>query len=122
MLGNKDFAQLVSSGGASGNGKVKFDLKQISKWDRENNKAFEGKKNPEVVFKEKEKKEDDWTTFGYRDRAQERRKGFNVEDEKVDETVSQLDTDKTKMLGGDVEHTHLVRGLDFALLNKVRQD
>ena len=28
----------------------------------------------------------------------------------------------SKYLGGDMEHTHLVKGLDFALLNKVRDD
>lgn len=26
----------------------------------------------------------------------------------------------TKFLGGDLEHTHLVKGLDYALLNKVK--
>eukprot|EP00668_Euglena_longa_P046449 GGOE01062134.1.p1 GENE.GGOE01062134.1~~GGOE01062134.1.p1 ORF type:complete len:608 (+),score=200.43 GGOE01062134.1:161-1984(+) len=30
--------------------------------------------------------------------------------------------EKSKYLGGDVKHTHLVRGLDFALLQKVRQE
>ena len=29
---------------------------------------------------------------------------------------------QSKYLGGDVEHTHLVKGLDFALLNKVRAE
>ena len=29
---------------------------------------------------------------------------------------------ESKFLGGDLEHTHLVKGLDFALLKKVRQD
>ncbi len=28
---------------------------------------------------------------------------------------------ESKFLGGDMEHTHLVKGLDFALLQKVRQ-
>ena len=28
--------------------------------------------------------------------------------------------ENSKFLGGDVEHTHLVKGLDFALLQKVR--
>lgn len=30
--------------------------------------------------------------------------------------------EKSKFLGGDVEHTHLVKGLDFALLQKVRSE
>ena len=28
---------------------------------------------------------------------------------------------ESKYLGGDMEHTHLVKGLDYALLEKVRQ-
>ena len=30
--------------------------------------------------------------------------------------------EKSKYLGGDASHTHLVKGLDFALLQKVRQE
>ena len=29
---------------------------------------------------------------------------------------------ESKFLGGDMEHTHLVKGLDFALLQKVRSE
>lgn len=29
---------------------------------------------------------------------------------------------ESKFLGGDMEHTHLVKGLDFALLQKVSAD
>lgn len=29
---------------------------------------------------------------------------------------------KSKYLGGDMEHTHLVKGLDYSLLNKVRTE
>ena len=32
-----------------------------------------------------------------------------------------IKTEQTKFLGGDVEHTHLVRGLDYALLRKIRE-
>ena len=28
--------------------------------------------------------------------------------------------DESKYLGGDMQHTHLVKGLDYALLDKVR--
>ena len=31
-------------------------------------------------------------------------------------------TQESKFLGGDMEHTHLVKGLDFALLQKVRSE
>ena len=29
--------------------------------------------------------------------------------------------EESKFLGGDVDHTHLVKGLDYALLQKVRK-
>lgn len=63
----------------------------------------------------------------YRDRAEERRKGLNPDYERT--AMSGLPTDaplnptmsveETKYLGGDLEHTHLVKGLDYALLQKV---
>lgn len=55
----------------------------------------------------------------YRDRAQERREDKN-EDYKDVEEYEEVDIEKSKYLGGDVEHTHLVKGLDRALLNKRR--
>ena len=57
---------------------------------------------------------------GYRDRAAERRKGVNPDyDDEIARLVD-MDAEKTKYLGGDVKHTHLVKGLDYALLQKVR--
>ena len=38
------------------------------------------------------------------------------------EELRQLSIEESKFLGGDVEHTHLVKGLDFALLRKVRAE
>lgn len=64
----------------------------------------------------------------FRDRAEERRKGklgdYDPEDPRAGLTQSaaelqHLSMAETKYLGGDLEHTHLVKGLDFALLNKV---
>lgn len=34
--------------------------------------------------------------------------------------IGQLTMEDSKFLGGDLEHTHLVKGLDYALLQKVR--
>jgi hypothetical protein len=74
----------------------------------------------------------------YRDRAAERRKGFVTEH--IDDVeaagfpgstfasaaaapdLSHLSYEETKYLGGDVDHTHLVKGLDFALLSKIRSE
>merc|ERR1719440_9387 len=58
----------------------------------------------------------------YRDRAAERKAGK----EEYLRTAAEFDNsaevtlDDSKYLGGDLDHTHLVKGLDFALLNKVR--
>ncbi|XP_058790582.1 protein Red isoform X2 [Phymastichus coffea] len=78
----------------------------------------------------------------YRDRARERRDGVNqdsVEDPITNASAyravapdlkSGLDAaerrrqmiQQSKFLGGDMEHTHLVKGLDYALLQKVRSE
>ncbi|KAI6181337.1 Elongation of very long chain fatty acids protein [Aphelenchoides besseyi] len=78
----------------------------------------------------------------YRDRAAERRKGtldgqdvefraklanglhaFRNDDPKISATDRrEQEIRESKFLGGDIEHTHLVRGLDYQLLNKTRDD
>ncbi|KAG0301488.1 hypothetical protein BGZ98_008298 [Dissophora globulifera] len=69
----------------------------------------------------------------YRDRATERRQGINpdyIETEQIlstlEEAAAEVAPDElykqSKYLGGDREHTHLVKGLDYALLDKVRQE
>jgi len=81
----------------------------------------------------------------YRDRATERREGKNTDYQHNDApdlaktaeyravapTADQVNTaaerrrlaiQESKFLGGDMEHTHLVKGLDFALLQKVRSE
>ncbi|XP_042527728.1 protein Red-like [Dipodomys spectabilis] len=74
----------------------------------------------------------------YRDRAKERRDGVNKDYEEtaanyravgptaeVDKSAAEKRRQliqESKFLGGDMEHTHLVKGLDFALLQKVRAE
>merc|ERR1712021_18191 len=78
----------------------------------------------------------------YRDRAKERRDGGPGSDRPDDVSGSgayravapdvkgNFDAaerrrqmiQESKFLGGDMEHTHLVKGLDFALLQKVRSE
>jgi hypothetical protein len=77
----------------------------------------------------------------YRDRAKERRETnkqnkneYQLEDETpfrtpgpvAAQTVSMANRrqaiEESKYLGGDLEHTHLVKGLDYALLQKVRSE
>ncbi|KAI9316193.1 RED-like protein N-terminal region-domain-containing protein [Dichotomocladium elegans] len=68
---------------------------------------------------------------GYRDRAAERRSNEQQEESTEDllhaaEQDEALDAkqlyEKSKYLGGDVSHTHLVKGLDFSLLERVRNE
>ncbi|VDN07079.1 unnamed protein product [Thelazia callipaeda] len=78
----------------------------------------------------------------YRDRAEERRKGIGkddiVDDLQVNNGYRAVPGDvratadaaqrrkqaiqESKYLGGDMEHTHLVKGLDYSLLHKVRSE
>ncbi|XP_028141385.1 protein Red [Diabrotica virgifera virgifera] len=79
----------------------------------------------------------------YRDRASERRSGHNP-DYQADDPIATAQAyravapdlksgydaaerrrqmiQESKFLGGDMEHTHLVKGLDYALLQKVRSE
>jgi IK cytokine len=87
---------------------------------------------------ENEDDEDSTNKINYRDRAAERRQqGDEPSDDSQlsteellkrtqAEVGDELDAkrlyEQSKYLGGDVQHTHLVKGLDFALLRKVRTD
>jgi hypothetical protein len=69
-----------------------------------------------------------------RDRAEERRRGVNPDYSSANQLLSvigsanggvdatKVSVEDSKYLGGDLEHTHLVKGLDYALLNKVRAE
>lgn len=65
---------------------------------------------------------DDEDLNKYRDRAEERRKGHNPDYADKLNQMASMDAETTKYLGGDVEHTHLVKGLDYALLVKIRDE
>lgn len=60
----------------------------------------------------------------WRDRAEERRKAAGeyarvAEEYKI---LKERSEEESKFLGGDVGHTHLVKGLDYVLLEKVRSE
>ncbi|CAJ1410885.1 unnamed protein product [Effrenium voratum] len=100
-------------GGGKGGGKGK-DEKAIARIARANK------------YKQKaaDKEAKDAEESKYRDRALERRDLKN-EYEKVAaefENHGEVSVEQSKYLGGDLDHTHLVKGLDFALLNKVRAE
>ncbi|KAL7298148.1 hypothetical protein TKK_0009148 [Trichogramma kaykai] len=108
------------------------------------NRAELRKKKKSYYAKLKKEEEDKMAELAekYRDRARERRDGNHQDqaDEAMTNTnayravapdvKSGLDAaerrrqmiQQSKFLGGDMEHTHLVKGLDYALLQKVRSE
>ncbi|KAJ3684415.1 hypothetical protein LUZ61_013579 [Rhynchospora tenuis] len=100
-----------------------------------------GKKSSykERFMRKKEEKKEEPDVPKYRDRAKERREDQNPDYEPTElgafhavappgtvelgsADAHKLAIEKSKYLGGDLEHTHLVKGLDYALLNKVRSE
>lgn len=109
----------------------------------ERHEARRKKKNFYAQLKKQEDTKLQELAEKYRDRARERRDGSNQDYQPVDPTSganayravapdskSGLDAaerrrqliQESKFLGGDMEHTHLVKGLDYALLQKVRSE
>ncbi|GFY98583.1 RED family protein [Actinidia rufa] len=93
----------------------------------------------EKIIRRKEDKAEEPELPKYRDRAKERREDQNPDYEPTElgsfhavappgtvdiraADAHKLSIEKSKYLGGDVEHTHLVKGLDYALLHKVRSE
>ncbi|CAM6089290.1 unnamed protein product [Calypogeia fissa] len=142
-LSNADFRKMVMEtprkGDEKGKDKPRSRIKRVEaagdeEDDRRNQRKFKTKP------KEDEKPED-LDLPRYRDRAKERREDLNPD---YDHTASELGSlhavappgtvdlrtsdahrisiENSKYLGGDVEHTHLVKGLDFALLHKIRSE
>ncbi|XP_031477597.1 suppressor of mec-8 and unc-52 protein homolog 2 [Nymphaea colorata] len=98
------------------------------------------KKNyKEKLIRRKEEKQDEPEVPKYRDRAKERREDQNPDYEPTElgsfhavappgtvdlrsADAHKISIENSKYLGGDVEHTHLVKGLDYALLHKIRSE
>lgn len=128
MLSNKDFSQLLQGkqSSSSDNQKVRFDLNQIRTWDRQNEAQLhrKGKHKHHVQaphFDEEGEEEEVQFSQEYRDRAKERREDSNPDYVESMDVIAKLDVEQTKFLGGDIDHTYLVKGLDYALLRKARE-
>ncbi|XP_039798335.1 suppressor of mec-8 and unc-52 protein homolog 2-like isoform X2 [Panicum virgatum] len=92
----------------------------------------------EKMMRRKEEKKEEPETPRYRDRAKERREDQNPDYEPTElgsfhavappgtdlslADAHKISIEKSKFLGGDLEHTHLVKGLDYALLHKIRSE
>ncbi|XP_065201248.1 protein Red [Planococcus citri] len=119
-------------------------LKTIPKTEGED--KAERRRKKKIFYAKLKKQEDDKMAElaeKYRDRAKERRDGQNPDYQVEDplsvasgyravapDVKSGMDAaerrrqmiQESKFLGGDMEHTHLVKGLDYALLQKVRSE
>lgn len=122
-----------------------FDKKQRSRKHHKDKKSTHSSGSTKKKTKVEEPELAEPST-SYRDRAKERREGLNIDfeldpddlrisnptydgtqidgiDQKIDENERRRqEIEESKYLGGDVEHTHLVKGLDFALLEKVKNE
>eukprot|EP00727_Mastigamoeba_balamuthi_P002167 m51a1_g11948 putative protein red (571) ;mRNA; r:747203-749408 len=74
--------------------------------------------------KPKAEGDDEGAGAGYRDRAAERRNQKDTDHPEGEQmaNLENLTEEQTKFLGGDMEHTHLVKGLDYSLLEKKRAE
>ncbi|WPT18327.1 Protein Red [Picochlorum sp. SENEW3] len=115
-LTNADFRKLLDTPRVNGSGNRQ--IKEKSKPVKRRGKAVhrQGTQEEEVT------EPTDVST--YRDRAEERRRGVidGGTSHLSDRDVATLSIEESKYFGGDEEHTHLVRGLDYALLSKVRAE
>eukprot|EP00462_Mataza_sp_D1_P009362 CAMPEP_0175162058 /NCGR_PEP_ID=MMETSP0087-20121206/24949_1 /TAXON_ID=136419 /ORGANISM="Unknown Unknown, Strain D1" /LENGTH=544 /DNA_ID=CAMNT_0016450541 /DNA_START=27 /DNA_END=1661 /DNA_ORIENTATION=- len=116
-LSNSDFRSLLSQQRRIASDEPEVDeaeLKQKQKAKQakklESYNRWQAKKNALEAAKAKTQ---------YRDRAKERATGENPDYADI-EQYEDVDIAQSKYLGGDVAHTHLVKGLDYALLDKMR--
>lgn len=133
----------IASSSASAN-KPQEILKTIPKTEEED--RAERRRRKKIYYAKLKKQEEDKMAElaeKYRDRAKERRDGQNPDYQVEDplslasgyravapDVKSGMDAaerrrqliQESKFLGGDMEHTHLVKGLDYALLQKVRSE
>lgn len=123
-MNNDAFRALVNqSVSGEGSSSTKKSTKEIAREAVEqeiSQKARKKQQKQKYTEDEEEEEEDERGKKRYRDRATERRKGLNL-DYKEDVEVKKVKKEMTKYLGGDEEHTHLVKGLDYALAESVRR-
>jgi len=119
---NSDFRRLL----AEGPGKKKEVKKETEEERREREGRRKAKKQASYKRWQERKAqlEAKYAKSNYRDRAKERREDKSKQDAADAELKKYegMSVEKTKFLGGDVEHTHLVKGLDYALLQRYKEE
>lgn len=131
-MNQNDFRALLDARGSGSNdsgGKQVYggkrnisesDLDEIRKLSKKPKKKGKKPSQKEQSEDNRSSKKDDSASM-YRDRAAERRQGLSTDMINADE-YAHFDAEQTKFLGGDMEHTHLVKGLDFALLAQLKRE
>ncbi|KAK9880666.1 hypothetical protein WA026_011903 [Henosepilachna vigintioctopunctata] len=150
-LTNDDFRKLLQTpratpSGTPGTGSIREAMANSSAMPPPKEDKNELRRKKKSYYAKLKKQEDNKMAElaeKYRDRASERRQGVNPDYQNDDpvqtaqayravapDLKSCFDAaerrrrmiQESKFLGGDMEHTHLVKGLDYALLQKVRSE
>ncbi|KAI1729078.1 protein Red [Ditylenchus destructor] len=138
-LRNEDFRKLLATPASAS----QTSTKKHKKWKPKEKPQPKENSEEDNVFKESQAKLNE-ILQKYRDRAAERRKGVSNPEEDAELRARltaayravpatakaaaslaerrRMEIEESKYLGGDMEHTHLVKGLDYSLLNKVRNE
>lgn len=132
-LSNEDFRNILASSKLTSKS-IRQNVKSTQASRSKPNKDKSNKDNYETYHKKPKKRTASYNkwqakrekykknqTSTYRDRAKERREQNNP-DYKDNDAYSDITLEASKFLGGDNEHTHLVKGLDYALLEKTRNE
>jgi len=106
---------------AANDGVSTQEKKQRHKERREKKAARAKAYKEKLRLRQNEQEEREKQKTKYRDRAMELREGKNLDYADVGIDFESMDYNTSKYLGGDVKHTHMVKGLDFILLNRVRE-
>eukprot|EP01083_Nonionella_stella_P140090 428815_1 len=116
-LSNSDFRKFFREPAPDGETDAPRDGGQGEFWKRR--KSSKGSQRWRQMKKNQEEGVEDKKSQ-YRNRFKEMQDGSNPD--YLDKTITfeNMDMETTKYLGGDEAHTHMVKGLDFILLNRVR--
>eukprot|EP00123_Amoebidium_parasiticum_P009148 comp19280_c0_seq1/m.22106 comp19280_c0_seq1/g.22106 ORF comp19280_c0_seq1/g.22106 comp19280_c0_seq1/m.22106 type:complete len:564 (-) comp19280_c0_seq1:90-1781(-) len=135
-LSQDDFRKLLQTPRAGGPSKALGGGARGNQTPAAKDAGQKKKFNPNASYYKEKAKEKAEFESKYKDRAKERREKDDDEEEEglnlapVLANINAADSqeaylaqlEQTKYLGGDLEHTHLVKGLDYALLQKVKAD
>ena len=151
LLTNADFRKLMMTPRPGASTSTRRSVPQSVRGQRDGRRPVlpqeeKEKQKKKSIYHKVHRSEDDTLSElaqRYRDRAKERREGANPDYQGEDAAVSITDSYRSvapdskssdaaekrkqmilesKYLGGDMAHTHLVKGLDYALLHKVKAE